>query len=108
MQDINKSKVDREIANTNTRICYEVRAPSSTSPPSPHEGFLLSPLMNFTKDTNQNFLHKRRHKANDLYTRDGNKANSFTQVGSTKLRHKAKKNKSTTFSDHKDHKQHLS
>ena len=91
MQCINKSRVEREIANANTRICFEIRPPSSTSSSSPREGFSLSPLRNSTKNTNLNSLPKRRHKANDLYTRDGHKANSSTQEGSTKLRYKAKK-----------------
>jgi len=42
--------------NTNTRLCFEVRAPSSTYPPSPREGFLLSPQR-------KQLLHKRWHKS---------------------------------------------
>ena len=91
MQEINKSRVERKIANASTRICYEVRASSFTSLPLPHEGFLLSPQRNSTENTSLNSLHKRRHKTNDLYTKDGHKTNSSTQDGSTKLWHKAKK-----------------
>jgi len=40
------------------------------------------------------------HKANDLYIRDGHKANSSTQEGSTN----PKRKKGTPHSDHEDHK----
>ena len=41
-----RHKVKREIervngSSANNKICFKVRAPSSTSPPSTHEGFLI-------------------------------------------------------------------
>ena len=76
------------------------------SPPSPREGFLLSPLRNSTKDTNSILYTRRgtnpRHEAyaqnNYLYIRGKRKAKVQIQ----------KENNGTTLGDHKDHKQHLS
>ena len=85
--------------NTSTRICFEVLAPSPTSPPSSRWISTIS-TKDSIKDTNP-----------ILYTRGGTKpmykAITFAQEG----RHKAKaqsKKVVTILGDYKDHKQYLS
>ena len=50
MRDIKRVEL-REIAKRKQKKIFEVRPPSSTSPPSLREGFPLSPLRNSTKET---------------------------------------------------------
>jgi len=78
-------------SQTHTRICFKFEP--LTLGPRFHrvKDFYYPPLRNSTKDTNLNPLYKRRHKANYLYTRDGHKASSSTQEGTTNPRHKPKK-----------------
>ena len=59
--EIGKSK--REQSQTQ-KICFEVRAPSSTSPPSPHEEF-LHPQRKFHKGTSTEEQQKELPQRNN-------------------------------------------
>ena len=79
MQDIKRVEFRERKPNTNTKICFDIQTPSSTSPPSPRRISTLS-TKNSKKNTNS-----------ILYTRGGTKSIISTQEMGTKPKHKVKK-----------------
>ena len=92
-----ESRIERDNQTENTRICFEVQAPSSTSPPSRVKDFHYL-YLGLHKRYKQP-LHKRWVQSQG--TKPMHKVSHFYQEGRHKVKVQSKE------SDHKDHKQHL-